>query len=177
MNRKEMAQVLFIMQEYFGSTNITDNTINAWLPLFEEYSYQEVVLAVKLLGKEREYTSFPAPASIIKYIDMINNQNNESELWNVAHRAIGQASTFTRETFEQLPYQVREFFGNPTALKEYGLKDMSEIGAVRNAFMRALPSLNSRRFAKKEVERLLSASAQLGGDTTKKLTEFLGKEN
>lgn len=170
-----MAQVLFIMQEYFGSAKITDNTINAWLPLFEEYSYAETVLAVKLLGKEREYTSFPAPASVIKYIDMINNNNNESQLWDIAHRAIGQASTYTKETFEQLPYQVREFFGNQTALKEYGQKDVSEIGAVRNAFIRALPSLNSRKFAQTEVEKLLSASAQLGGDTTKKLSEFLEK--
>ena len=123
MTTNEMAQILNILQEFYNSPTITDNTIMAWLKLFEEYSYAETEIAVKLMGKEREYTSFPTPANLIKYIELLNNDNNESDLWNIAHRAIGKSSTYTKETFNELPYQVQAFFGNVTALREYGRKD------------------------------------------------------
>ena len=100
MNKTEMAKILRIMQEHYRAENITEKTIIAWHPMFEDCSYQETMLAVKMMASEREFTNFPAPASLLKYINMIRGKHDPNKLWEEAHKAMGKASTFTRETFE-----------------------------------------------------------------------------
>lgn len=166
MNKKEMGMILYIMQEQYRADNITERTVNAWLPVFESYDYHTVEMAVKMMAKEREYTSFPAPASLVKYIGIITGKSDPNALWELAHRAMGKASTFTRETFEELPEELQRFFGSINQLREYGLMDVDKIGIVKNAFFRELPVIETRLMAQREMQPLLGQlnQKQIGGE-------------
>lgn len=175
MNKTEMAKILRIMQEHYRAENITEKTILAWHPLFEDYSYQETEMALKMMGAEREFTSFPAPASLIKYINMIRGKSDPNQLWEQAHKAMGKASTFTNETFNELPEELKIFFGSITQLKEYGLQDIDKIGFVKTAFMKELPIIESRIMAKKEMAKLVSGiNGQLDDNHQRQLKELIG---
>jgi hypothetical protein len=168
MNNTEMAKILRIMQEHYGDKQVTQQTVSAWQPIFADYDYQTVELAVKMMGIEREFTSFPAPASLVKYISIITGKSDSNALWELAHRAMGKASTFTQETFAELPEELQKFFGSINQLREYGLQDIDKIGIVKNAFMRELPIIESRIMAHKEMQTLLP------DDVKERMTKFLG---
>lgn len=168
MNNTEMAKILRIMQEHYGDKQVTQQTVSAWQPVFDDCDYNVAELAVKMMGKEREFTSFPAPASLVKYISIITGKSDPNALWELAHRAIGKSSTFTRETFAELPEELQKFFGSINQLREYGLQDIDKIGIVKNAFMRELPIIETRIMAHKEMQTLLP------DDVKERLSKFLG---
>jgi hypothetical protein len=175
MNNLEMAKILRIMQEHYSDKEVTQQTVNAWYPVFRDYDFNTVQLAVAMMAKEREYTSFPAPASLVKYIGIITGKSDPTALWELAHRAMGKASTFTRETFAELPEELQRFFGSINQLREYGLMDVDKIGIVKNAFMKELPVIETRIMARNETAKLTqAASGKLDEQHAKQLTEFLG---
>jgi len=175
MNNTEMAKILRIMQEYYGYKEVTQQTISAWLPIFRDYDYKIVELAVVMLGNEREFTSFPAPASLVKYIGIITGKSDANDLWELAHRAIGKSSTFTLETFAELPEELQRFFGSINQLREYGLQDIDKIGIVKNAFMKELPTIDTRIMANKETGKLMqSAEGKLDGEHMSQLKQLIG---
>jgi hypothetical protein len=154
MTKQDMAKILRILQEHYRSEGITEKTVLAWHPIFEDYEYEEVKLAVKMLAREREFTSFPAPASLVKYIEIIRGKKSPTQLWDMAYRAMTQASTYTRETFAELPAELQEFFGSINQLRDYGMQDMDKVSYVKASFMRALPIIESRIMASKEWGKL-----------------------
>ena len=154
MTKQDMAKILRILQEHYRSEGITEKTVLAWHPIFEDYEYEEVELAVKMLAREREFTSFPAPASLVKYIEIIRGKKSPTRLWDMAYRAMTQASTHTRETFAELPEELQEFFGSINQLRDYGMQDGDKICFVKGTFMRTLPIIESRIMAKKEWGKL-----------------------
>ena len=160
MTKQEMAKILRILQEHYRDENITEKTVLAWHPIFEEYDLEEVLLAVKLMAKEREYTSFPSPASLIKYINVIRGKKTPSELWDMAYKAMTQASTYTRETFAQLPDELQTFFGSINQLREYGLQEKAKMDFVKASFMKELPGIDLRIMAKKESQKLMDAGSK-----------------
>lgn len=175
MNKNEMAKVLYLLQEYFGAAKVTERTVDAWLPLFVEYSYQEAAVAVTLLGKEREFTSFPAPASLIKYIEKLNGKAGPNELWNMAQKVLGQASTYTKDKFAELPAELQIFFGDPDNLKRMGQADIEDEKFVRNSFFKEYPVIEQRIRAKDELGRLKQgAVAALDAGHVRALNNLLG---
>lgn len=175
MNKNEMAQVLNILQEHYRAERITPTTVLAWLPMFEDYSYQETLVAVKLMGSEREFTSFPAPASIIKYIERINGKPGPNELWNMAQKILGQASTYTKDKFAELPAELQIFFGDSDNLKRMGQADIDDEKFVRNSFFKEYPVIEQRIRAKDELGRLKQgAVAALDAGHVRALNNLLG---
>jgi len=154
MTKQDMAKILRILQEHYRDASITEKTVMAWHPIFEEYEYEEVELAVKMLAKEREYTSFPTPASLVKYLDIIRGKKSPTQLWDMAYRAMTQASTYTSETFAELPEELQEFFGSINQLRYYGMQDYDNISYVKGTFLRSLPIIESRIMASKEWGKL-----------------------
>lgn len=175
MNKNETAQTLLILQEIYNDKRVTDTTINAWHPILEDYTFEEVQLAIKMMSKEREYSSFPTPASLIKYIDIIRGSKDANELWSIACRAMGQASTYTKETFAELPEEVQSFFGDIGQLREYGRQDLSLNGIVRASFFKELPTIKSKLIAKEELKKLKAyADANLDEGHVASLKQLIG---
>jgi hypothetical protein len=174
MNSLEMAKILNIMQEHYNDREVTQQTVNAWYPIFRDYDYKIVELAVVMLGNEREYTSFPAPASLVKYIGIITGKSDTNALWELAHLAIGKSSTFTLETFAELPEELQRFFGSINQLREYGLQDIDKIGIVKNAFMKELPIIETRIMARNETQKLMQQTGQLDEQHMSQLKQLIG---
>ena len=72
----------------------------------------------------------------------------------MAYRAMTQASTYTRETFAELPDELQTFFGSINQLREYGLQDKAKMEFVKASFMKELPNIDLRIMAKKESQKL-----------------------
>ncbi len=175
MNKTEMGKILYIMQEQYRAENITERTINAWWPIFQSYEYKIVELAVMLMANERKFTSFPAPASLVEYISIIEGKADPSALWELAYRAMGKCTTFTLETFNELPEQIRMFFGSLNQLREYGLADIDELKFTKLDFMKELPTIETRIMARKETAKLLDASkGQLDEQHQAQLNRLIG---
>lgn len=146
MTLSEMATILLILQEQYTDKEVTDATINAWYPIFENVPYQACQLAVLQMAKEKTFSKFPVPGEIFQYIKQMDDSDERANvLWEQVRRCVGKGSIMTQEDFNALPEELKAWFGSLNQIRDFGRMDIDVFNSVtRGQFFKQVPVLIQR---------------------------------
>lgn len=149
--RKIVAVLMVTYPGYKPSS--TEFAAKTWLSLTEEYTYEQVSMALKSYIKSDTSGFPPAPGQIIDRIyDMTASPElNEMEAWSLVSMAIQNSAYNSVEEFAKLPPLVQKAVGMPGQLKVWALDEDYNDGVVSSNFIKCYRIVCSRE---KEIRKM-----------------------
>lgn len=142
MTRDDTKKILMRIQSVFPNWKPTADlrfVVDTWCEYLEEYSYEQVLIALKAYISTD--TSGFAP-SIGQIVDKIHNLNqpcelNEMEAWSLVSKAIRNSAYNAESEFDKLPESVKKAVGSPSNLRNWSQTDIESIeNVVQSNFLR-----------------------------------------
>lgn len=156
MNKQETIKLLTTIQAAYPNYRVQNKeiTLELWSDLLEEYSYQQVMAALKAFIATDTSGFAPAIGQIIEKVQMISKPTelSEMEAWALVSRAIRNGYYGAETEFEKLPPIVQKAVGHPSQLRHWAVTDLESIeNVVQSNFMRTYRAVLAES---KQMERM-----------------------
>ena len=157
MNRDDTKQILMRIQCTYPNWKPTGDLsfmVDVWTESLEEYSYQQVLTALKVYTAID--TSGFAP-SIGQLIDKVNSlttkdELNEMEAWSLVSNALRNGYYGAEVEFAKLPAAVQKAVGSASNLRNWAQTDIESVeNVIQSNFMRTYRTVVKRE---KEYQKL-----------------------
>ena len=128
----------------------TELMATTWADMLNEYSYEQVNVALKCYITTDTSGFAPSIGQLIDKLKTVEQPQelNELQAWGLVRKAINNSGYHSEEEFAKLPPLVQKAVGTPGQLKQWGLSDIESIETVAQSnFMRTY-----RAVAKREDE-------------------------
>lgn len=177
MTRDETVRIIRIMCDCYPNykpSNLSE-TVDVWNMMLEEYSYQQISMALKAYVHSDTSGFAPSIGQLINKLHEVQSPQelNEMEAWLLVGRALRNGTYGAVEEFNKLPPLVQKAVGSPDNLRNWAQTDSESIeNVVQSNFMRAYRIVVNRakEYQKmpKDIQTLIentnrsSHSAQIG---------------
>ena len=156
MTREETKRIIRIICATYPNFKPNDltETIDTWDFLLEEYTYQEISLALKAYIATSTSGFAPSIGQLIEKVRSIScgAELSEMEAWALVSDALRNSSYHAEEEFAKLPEIVQKAVGSPSLLRSWATTDERSIeNVVQSNFMRTYRAELSR---KREVQTM-----------------------
>jgi len=117
----------------------TELAAKTWADVTEEYTYEQVDMALRSYIKSNTSGFAPAPGQIIDKIHTMTQPQelNEMEAWSLVYKAICNSTYNSVSEFEKLPPLVQKAVGLPDSLREWAMTENLNHEVVMSNFQRA----------------------------------------
>lgn len=135
MTKKETAQLLFLLKEYypnsFESSNI-ENRVNAWYLVLKDHDYQTIQAAMLAFVSTDTKGFMPSVGQLMEKVTSMQNAGGMTELeaWGLVAKALRNSAYGHEEEFAKLPPAVQRVVRDPGQLREWALMDADEVQTV-----------------------------------------------
>lgn len=141
MTREETVKIIRIMVDSYPNYKPNDisETVDVWNMMLEEYSYQEVSIALKAYILSDESGFAPNIGKLVSKIHTMTapQELNEMEAWSLVYKAICNSTYNSVSEFEKLPTLVQKAVGLPDSLREWAMTENLNLEVVMSNFQRA----------------------------------------
>ncbi len=149
MTREETKRIIRIICATYPNFKPNDltETIDTWDFLLEEYTYQEISLALKAYIATSTSGFAPSIGQLIEKVRSIScgSELSEMEAWALVSRAIQNGQNGAEEEYAKLPEIVQKAVGSPNLLRSWATTDERSIeNVVQSNFMRTYRAELSR---------------------------------
>lgn len=134
MTREEAKKMLMVVQVAYPNwhpVSITE-TIDAWFIFIEDYTYEEVMQAVKRFILTDTKGFAPSIGQIVACIHESHESDGMSELeaWSMVWKAICNSNYNSEAEFEKLPLAAQKAVGSPANLREWAQMETDTVFSV-----------------------------------------------
>lgn len=139
----------------------TELMATTWADMLNEYSYEQVSVALKCYITTDTSGFAPSIGQLIDKLKTVEQPQelNELQAWGLVRKAINNSGYHSEEEFAKLPPLVQKVVGTPGQLKQWGLSDIESIETVAQSnFMRTYRAVAKRE---DEVSRMPKEIRQL----------------
>lgn len=139
----------------------TELMATTWADMLNEYSYEQVSVALKCYITTDTSGFAPSIGQLIDKLKTVEQPQelNELQAWGLVRKAINNSGYHSEEEFAKLPQFVQKAVGTPGQLKQWGLSDIESIETVAQSnFMRTYRAVAKRE---DEVSRMPKEIRQL----------------
>lgn len=141
MNREETKRIIRIMADCYPNYNPADvsETVDVWTMMLEEYSYEQVSIALKSHVISDTSGFAPSIGQLVSKIQMLTQKEelNEMEAWHLVSKAIKNGYYGAEEEFSKLPELVQKSIGSHEQLRQWAQSDLATVESViQSNFMR-----------------------------------------
>lgn len=161
MTREEVKQLLATITMIFPKFEVKDKTatVDAWFLFLEEYSVQDIQIALKMYVKG---SGSAYPPSMPQLISMINkpyelSYMNEQEAWSLVRKALSNGAYNSEYEFERLPAIIQKSIGSPNQLHIWATDPEYNESVISSNFMRTYKTVIQRA----EEERRMPVEARV----------------
>lgn len=144
MTREETVKIIRIMVDSYPNYKPNDisETVDVWQMMLEEYSYQEVSVALKAYILSDDSGFAPSIGKLVSKIHTMTTPQelNEMEAWSLVYKAICNSTYNSVSEFEKLPPLVQKAVGLPDSLREWAMTENLNLEVVMSNFQRAYKS-------------------------------------
>lgn len=141
MKREETVKIIRIMVDSYPNYKPNDisETVDVWHMMLEEYSYQEVSIALKAYILSDDSGFAPSIGKLVSKIHTMTapQELNEMEAWSLVSKAIRNSGYNSVEEFEKLPPLVQKAVGLPSQLRTWALDEDYNEQVAMSSFQRA----------------------------------------
>lgn len=149
MTRDETKKIIRIIADSYPNYRPSDisETIDVWHMMLEEFSYQQVAVALKAYILTDTSGFAPSIGQLVGKMQMVSQPNelNEMEAWALVSQALKNGYYGAEEEFAKLPEIVQKAVGTPANLRAWSHTDESSIeNVVQSNFMRTYRTVVKR---------------------------------
>lgn len=141
MTREETIKIIRIIVDSYPNYKPNDisETVDVWHMMLEEYSYQEVSVALKAYILSDDSCFAPSIGKLVSKIHIMTapQELNEMEAWSLVYKAICNSTYNSVSEFEKLPPLVQKAVGLPDSLREWAMTENLNLEVVMSNFQRA----------------------------------------
>lgn len=141
MTREETVKIIRIMVDSYPNYKPNDlsETVDVWQMMLEDYSYQEVAVALKAYILSDDSGFAPSIGKLVSKIHTMTapQELNEMEAWSLVYKAICNSTYNSVSEFEKLPTLVQKAVGLPDSLREWAMTENLNLEVVMSNFQRA----------------------------------------
>lgn len=141
MTREETVKIIRIMVDSYPNYKPNDisETVDVWQMMLEEYSYQDVSVALKAYILSDDSGFAPSIGRLVSKIHTMTQPQelNEMEAWSLVYKAICNSTYNSVSEFEKLPPLVQKAVGLPDSLREWAMTENLNLEVVMSNFQRA----------------------------------------
>lgn len=141
MTREETVKIIRIMVDSYPNYKPNDisETVDVWQMMLEEYSYQQVSIALKAYILSDDSGFAPSIGKLVSKIHAMTQPQelNEMEAWSLVRKAICNSIYNSVSEFEKLPPLVQKAVGLPDNLREWAMTENLNHEVVMSNFQRA----------------------------------------
>lgn len=141
MTREETVKIIRIMVDSYPNYKPNDlsETVDVWNMMLEEYSYQEVSVALKAYILSDESGFAPSIGKLVSKIHTMTTSQelNEMEAWSLVSKAIRNSGYNSVDEFEKLTPLVQKAVGLPGQLRTWALDESFNEQVAMSCFQRA----------------------------------------
>ena len=141
MTRDETVKIIRIMCDCYPNykpSNLSE-TVDVWNMMLEEYSYEQISVALKAYVHSDTSGFAPSIGQLINKLHEVQapQELNEMEAWLLVGRALRNGTYGAVEEFNKLPPLVQKAVGSPDNLRNWAQTDSESIeNVVQSNFMR-----------------------------------------
>lgn len=119
--------------------NDISETVDVWCMMLEEFSYQEVSVALKACILSNNSGFAPSIGQLVDKINSISQPTelNEMEAWSLVQKAICNSTYNSVSEFEKLPPLVQKAVGLPDNLRQWAMTENLNKEVIMSNFQRA----------------------------------------
>lgn len=182
MTRDEVKKILMIIESAYPNYKPPNktNAIDVWNLMLEEYTYQQVSVALKSYILSDTAGFPPSIGQLVGKLQTIQNPNphlNEMEAWGLVSKALKNGTYGADEEFAKLPELVQKAVGSASQLRNWATTDSNSIeNVVQSNFMRTYRGVCSREneISKMptEIKNMITQNSKLEAIDTKTKTEI-----
>lgn len=149
MTREETVKIIRIMCDYYPNykPNNLSETVDVWNMMLEEYSYEQVSVALKAYIHADTSGFAPSIGQLIGKIQTISQPQELDGMtaWGLVSKALRNGTYGAVEEFSKLPPLVRQAVGMPDNLKNWATSDYQTIETViQSNFLRTYETVVKR---------------------------------
>ena len=141
MTIKEARKFVAVLMVTYPNYNPIDEELAAetWAGVTEEYTYEQVDIALRSYMKTNTSGFAPAPGQIIEKIHTMTQPQelNEMEAWSLVYKAICNSTYNSVSEFDKLPPLVQKAVGLPDSLQEWAMTENLNKELVMSILQRA----------------------------------------
>ncbi len=141
MTREETVKIIRIMVDSYPNYKPNDisETVDVWCMMLEEFSYQEVSVALKAYILSNNSGFAPSIGQLVDKIQSMSQPDelNEMEAWSLVQKAICNSTYNSVSEFEKLPPLVQKAVGLPNNLREWAMTENLNKEVIMSNFQRA----------------------------------------
>ena len=158
MTREEVKRIIQIMCATYPNyhpSNLTD-TVDAWHLMLEDYSYNEIAVALKAYITSDTSGFAPSVGQIIGKLKFISapEELTEMQAWSLVSKALRTGYYGAEEEFAKLPQEVQKAVGNPSNLRQWSQTDAESVeNVIQSNFLRTYRSVLQRE---REMQKMPS---------------------
>lgn len=156
MTRDETKKIIRIIADSYPNYKPIDisETIDVWCMMLEDYTYQQVAVALKAYILSDTSGFAPSIGALVDKIHGMSKPNelNEMEAWSLVSKAIRNGYYGAEEEFAKLPETVQKAVGNPANLRAWAHTDEQSIeNVVQSNFMRTYRSVVKNQHEQEKI--------------------------
>lgn len=134
MTREETVKIIRIMSDCYPNykpSNLSE-TVNLWQMMLNEYSYNQVSIALKAYVTSDTSGFAPSVGEIVAKIQLVSQPQELDGMaaWGLVSKALRNGTYGAVEEFNKLPPLVRQAVGMPDNLKNWAASDYQTIETV-----------------------------------------------
>ena len=134
MTREEVQKILAVIDVTFPNFKVNNipATIDAWHMFLEEYSYEDISLALRLFIKTSDSGFAPNPSQLIGVLNKTKALAMETEVdvWREVRPAIRNGIYHFQEEFDKLSPMAKKMVGDAQQLREWAMLPSEDIDTV-----------------------------------------------
>lgn len=149
MTREETVEIIHIVCDCYPNFKPEDlsRTIDAWQVMLEEYSCEQVAVALKAYITSNTSGFAPSVGEIVAKIQLVSQPQELDGMtaWGLVSKALRNGTYGAVEEFKKLPPLVRQAVGMPDNLKNWATSDYQTIETViQSNFLRTYETVVKR---------------------------------
>lgn len=149
MTREETVEIIHIICDCYPNFKPEDlsRTIDAWQVMLEEYSCEQVAVALKAYVTSDTSGFAPSVGEIVAKIQLVSQPQELDGMaaWGLVSKALRNGTYGAVEEFNKLPPLVRQAVGMPDNLKNWATSDYQTIETViQSNFLRTYETVVKR---------------------------------
>lgn len=149
MTRKETVKIIRIMCDCYPNykPNNLSETVDVWQMMLDEYSYNQVSIALKAYVTSDTSGFAPSVGEIAAKIQLVSQPQELDGMtaWGLVSKALRNGTYGAVEEFNKLPPLVRQAVGMPDNLKNWATSDYQTIETViQSNFLRTYETIVKR---------------------------------
>lgn len=134
MTREETVKIIRIMSDCYPNykPNNLSETVDVWQMMLDEYSYNQVSIALKAYVVSDTSGFAPSVGEIVAKIQLVSQPQELDGMaaWGLVSKALRNGTYGAVEEFNKLPPLVRQAVGMPDNLKNWATSDYQTIETV-----------------------------------------------